>query len=72
MLAIFALRLIGPLGSGGETYILVPKKVKEAAYKRLVRPVLEYSSLIWDPTGVVLQEESSRKRAKVCSQIRNG
>ena len=37
-----------------------PQEVKEAAYKRLVRPVLD-----WDPPGVVLQEEleSVQKRA---------
>ena len=26
-----------------------PQEVKEAAYKRLVRPVLEYSGSVWDP-----------------------
>ena len=45
-----------------------PQKVKEAAYKGLVRPVLDYGSSIWDPPpppGVVLQEEleSVQKRA---------
>ena len=42
-----------------------PKEVKEAAYKGLVRPVLDYGSSIWDPPGVVLQEEleSVQKRA---------
>ena len=34
-----------------------PQKVKEAAYKGLVRPVLDYGSSVWDPSGVVLQEE---------------
>ena len=34
-----------------------PQEVKEAAYKGLVRPVLDYGSLVWDPPGVVLQEE---------------
>ena len=34
-----------------------PKEVKEAAYKRLVRPVLEYSGSVWDPSGVGLQDE---------------
>ena len=39
--------------------------VKEAAYKGLVRPVLDYGSSVWDPPGVVLQEEleSVQKRA---------
>ena len=42
-----------------------PQEVKEAAYKRLVRPVLDYGSSVWDPPGVVLQEEleSMQKRA---------
>ena len=36
-----------------------------AAYKGLVSPVLDYGSLVWDPLGVVLQEEleSVHKRA---------
>ena len=43
-----------------------PQEVKEAAYKGLVRPVLDYGSSVWDPPpGVVLQEEleSVLKRA---------
>ena len=34
-----------------------PQEIKEAAYKGLVRPVLDYGSSVWDPPGVVLQEE---------------
>ena len=34
-----------------------PQDVKEAAYRGLVRPVLEYSSCVWDFWGVVLQQE---------------
>ena len=34
-----------------------PQEVKEAAYKGLMRPVLDYGSSLWDPPGVVLQEE---------------
>ena len=34
-----------------------PQEVKEAAYKGLVHPVLDYGCSIWDPPGVVLQEE---------------
>ena len=43
----------------------MPTEVKEAAYKRMVRPVLDYGSSVWDPPGVVLQEEleSVQKRA---------
>ena len=42
-----------------------PQEVKEAAYKGLVRPVLDYGSSVWDPPGVVLQEKLVRlqKRA---------
>ena len=42
-----------------------PQEAKEAAYKGLVRPVLDYCSSVWDPPGVVLQEEleSVQKRA---------
>ena len=42
-----------------------PQEVKEAAYKGLVRPVLDYGSSVWDPPGVVRQEEleSVQKRA---------
>ena len=42
-----------------------PQEVKEAAYKGLLRPVLDYGSSVWDPPGVVLQEEleSVQKRA---------
>ena len=42
-----------------------PQEVKEAAYKGWVRPVLDYGSSVWDPPGVVLQEEleNVQKRA---------
>ena len=34
-----------------------PQEIKEAAYKGLVRPVLEYSGSVWDLSGVGLQNE---------------
>ena len=42
-----------------------PQKVKEAAYKVLVRPALDYGNLVWDPPGIVLHEklESVQKHA---------
>ena len=42
-----------------------PQGVKEAAYKGLVRPVVGYGNSVWDPPGVLLQEEleSVQKRA---------
>ena len=42
-----------------------PQEVKGAAYKGLVRPVLDYGSSVWELPVVVLQEEleSVQKRA---------
>ena len=39
--------------------------VKDEAYKGLVPPILVYGSLVWDPPGLVIQEEleSVQKRA---------
>ena len=34
-----------------------PQDVKQTAYKGLVRPTLEYASSVWDPHGIVVQEE---------------
>ena len=34
-----------------------PRDVKEMAYKELVRPILEYASPVWDPSGKTLQDE---------------
>ena len=64
MQAMFALRLTEPW-IPEEKLIFLPQEVKEPAYKGLVRPVLDYSSSVWDPPGVDLQEELERvqKRA---------
>ena len=42
-----------------------PQGVKESAYKGLLHPVLENGSSVWDPSGVLLQEELEKvqKRA---------
>ena len=42
-----------------------PRDVKESAYKGLVYPVLEYSSSVWDPQSILLQDELEKvqKRA---------
>ena len=33
------------------------QNVKEAAYRGLVCPILEYGSCVWDPEGVILKQE---------------
>ena len=43
------------MASWDKIYTLV--QVKEAAYKGLVCPVLEYSGSVWDPSGIGLQDE---------------
>ena len=40
-----------------------PQDVKETAYKGLMRPILEYASPVWDPHGIVVQEEKVQNRA---------
>ena len=37
-----------------------PQEVKEAAYKGLLRPVVEYSGSVWDASGRSLQNELER------------
>ena len=39
-----------------------PQDVKEAAYRGLVCPILEYGSCVWDPQGVVLNQKSKKFR----------
>ena len=39
------------------TLFSCPQNVKEAAYKGMVRPILEYGSSVWDPYTGKLQEE---------------
>ena len=45
------------LGFLRQNLYFCPQEVKEAAYKGLVRPVLEYSGSFWDPSGEGLQNE---------------
>ena len=44
-----------------------PQEVKEAAYEGLVRPVLEYSGSVWDPSGVGLQNELEKVQNRVAT-----
>ena len=45
-----------------------PQDVKEAAYKSMVRPILEYGSTVWDPhcNGLNDELENVQKRAARC------
>ena len=45
------------LGFLRRTLFSWPQNVKEAAYKSMVRPILEYRSSVWDPHPNKLQEE---------------
>ena len=58
MTAMSAQRQIGPtLGFLRRNLSACPQDVKESACKGLVRPVLEYGSSVWDPSGIRLQEK---------------
>ena len=48
------------------TLFSCPQNVKEAAYKGMVRPILEYGSSVWDPHTDMLQEK--KKRFKIVRQ----
>ena len=44
-----------------------PARVKEACYKSMVRPVVEYSSVVWSPftnTNINLVESVQRRAAR--------
>ena len=45
------------LGFLRQTLFSCPQNVKEAAYKGMMHPILEYGSSIWDPHTGKLQEE---------------
>ena len=45
------------LGFLRRTLFSCPQNVKEATYKGMVRPILEYGSSVWDPHTDKLQEE---------------
>ena len=45
------------------------QSVREAAYKGLVRPILEHDSRVWDPKGMVLQEEIDKVQNRAASFV---
>ena len=45
------------LGFLSWTLFFCPQDIKEAAYKGMMRPILEYGSSNWDPNNDKLQEE---------------
>ena len=45
------------LGFMRRTLFSCPQDVKAAAYKQMVRPILEYGCSVWDPYTDKLQEE---------------
>ena len=46
-----------------------PKDVKEAAYKTMVRPILEYGSSVWDPDTQGLQDEFEKVQNRAARSI---
>ena len=46
-------------------FVFLPQHLKDAAYKSLVRPILEYGSSVWDPhcIGSKCELENVQKRA---------
>ena len=56
------------LGFLRRTLFSCPQNVKEAAYKGMVHPILEYGSSVWDPHPDKLQEELE-KGSKSCGKI---
>ena len=56
----------GTLGFLRRTLFSCPQDVKEAAYKGMVRPILEYGSLVCDPSGRI--RKGSKSCGNVCDQ----
>ena len=40
-----------------------PQEVKEMACMGLVRPILEYASPVWDPSGKTIQEKLEKEQS---------
>ena len=47
--------------------MFLPPGGKRGSFKGLVRPVLDYGSSVWDPPGVVLQEELCKSALDLCN-----
>ena len=47
----------------------IPQNVKEAAYKGMVRPILEYGSSVWDPHTDKLQEELEKVQNRAARSV---
>ena len=53
------------LGFLRRTFFFCPQDVKEAAYKGMVRPILEYGCSVWDPYTDKRQEELEKVQYRV-------
>ena len=53
------------LGFLRRTLFFCPQDVKEAAYKGMVHPILEYGSSVWDPYTDKVQEELEKVQKRV-------
>ena len=52
------------LGFFRRTCFSCPQDVKEAAYKQMMRPILEYGNSVWDPYTDKLQEEKEKVQTR--------
>ena len=58
------------LGFLRRTLFSCPQNVKEAAYKGMVRPILEYGSFVWDPhPDIVINSRRIGKGSKSCGKV---
>ena len=58
------------LGFLRRTLFSCPQNVEEAAYKGMVRPILEYGSSVWDPHPDKLQEELEKVQNRAARFVR--
>ena len=62
-------RVIRTLGFLRQNIYQWPQDVKEAAYRRLVHSILEYGSYVWDPQGVVLQQQIKKVQIRAATFV---